>query len=207
MVQLKIEIEEEIKEYFLPESWEEIKVNQFGKIIEAQDTDNLTGIEKAVLALKAVTDIDEDIIYQLPIETFNKIIETISFTNTPIEAELKESIIVDDEEFFLKKDFDQLLLGEVISIEMIMEKTNGNIFKSIEELLCIFLRKKKDNGKLEPFKTDMMLRATKFKDIPITDIYQLMLFFLNSEHTSKNNTKDSLEKTKKKIKKEADLKQ
>lgn len=207
MVKLNIEIEEEIKEYFIPENWSEIKAHQFGAIIETQDTDNLTGIEKAIQVMKSVTDIDEEMIYQLPIQEFNKIVDILSFTNTPIQAEVKESIIVGDEEYFLKKDFDQLVLGEIISIEMIMEKTKGNVFSNIEELLCVFLRKKKDNGKLESFKTDMMLRANKFREIPITDIYQLMLFFLNGEGSLKNNMKDSLEEKKQKIKKEVDLNQ
>jgi hypothetical protein len=207
MITLNVELEEETKEYFIPENWQEIKVSQFGAIIEAQDTDNLSGIEKAIKVMKAVTDIEEDIIYQLAIDDFNKIVDVLSFTNTPIEPENKESIIVDGEEYFLKKDFDKLLLGEIISIELIMEKTQGNIFKSIEELLCIFLRKKKENGKLEPFKSDMMLRANKFKEISITDIYQLMLFFLNSADTSKNNTKDSLEEIKETLNEKVDLNQ
>jgi hypothetical protein len=207
MIKLNVELEEETKEYFIPENWGEIKVSQFAGIIEAQDTDKLSGIEKAIKVMKTVTDIDEDIIYQLSIDDFNKIVEVLDFTNTPIESENKESIIVDGEEYFLKKDFDKLLLGEIISIELIMEKTEGNIFKSIEELLCIFLRKKKENGKLETFKSEMMLRATKFKEISITDIYQLMLFFLNGVDLSKNNTKDSLEKIEEITKEKVDLNQ
>ena len=69
-------------------------------------------------------------------------------------------------------------MGEVISLELIMKEADGNLFKMMDKLLCIFLRKKKNNGKLETFKPEMMSRAELFKKAPISKVYNVFSFFL-----------------------------
>jgi hypothetical protein len=49
------------------------------------------------------------------------------------------------------------------------------------KLLCIFLRKKKENGKLESFKNSFMEREELFENVMISDVNNLFLFFLDGK--------------------------
>jgi hypothetical protein len=201
MVRVKFIADEENYEFDVPESWEEITVKEFTKIMELADNkDNLSEIEFFVKVINVLTGIPEEIIYVTPIDKFNQISQLLNFIDKEIKGELKESIIVDGEEYFLKTQFDDLTMGEVISIEMLVEKY-GNVNKCLDQLLCIFLRKKKENGKLESFKVSHMERAQQFEKVSITDIYQLMVFFSDGRTLSINSTKDSLEKGQKRKRK------
>lgn len=194
MIKLNFEADDETYSYEIPESWKEVNVEQFCKIMEAQELlDNKNPIMASVKMINAITGIPEDIIMLTPVDEVKKISESLQFTNTEIETNETESVIVDGEEYFIKKDFNSLNMGEVITIETIMDQTNQNIFKAFDQLLCIFLRKKKDNGKLEAFKTEHLTRADIFKKVSISDIYQTMVFFSNGNPLLENNTKESLE--------------
>lgn len=205
MIDLRLNIDGEDYNFELPESWEDIKVKDFSKIIGVQEKDNLNGLERIIEIINVISGIPVDLIMMIPITEFNKITEKLAFVNEDIKAQMKDSIIVNGEEYFLKKDFDNLTMGEIITIEMLVEETGGNIFKALDKLLCVFLRKKRDNGKLEMFKTDMLERSDIFKDISITEIYQLMIFFSTGRVSLENSTVDSSEKKERK-KKKIDLK-
>jgi hypothetical protein len=101
--------------------------------------------------------------------------------------------VVDGEEYFLYTEFNKYTAGEIISIETILQSVNKEIYKVMPELLCIFLRKKKENGKLEKYKTSFMERRDKFKDIKIDEINHLFTFFQIGRDLSANNTKVSSE--------------
>jgi hypothetical protein len=60
--------------------------------------------------------------------------------------------------------------------------------KVMPQLLCIFLRKKKENGNLEKYKTTFMQRTEKFKTIKVDEINHIFSFFLTGRDLSANNT-------------------
>jgi len=175
MIELEIELGNEKKTYNLPESWDEVSVDDYVKLTSI-DNDKLSQVQVVVKNLSVLTGIDEDTMYKIPMETFNGIVEYLYFFNQPLEGELVDSVELDGEEYFVKKDFDKLTLGETISIDVITEKYGDNFNLAIKELLCIFLRKKVD-GKLEEFSNDMMGRSELFGKISINKIHKLFSFF------------------------------
>jgi hypothetical protein len=150
MIELEIELGNEKKTYNLPESWDEVSVDDYVKLTSI-DNDKLSQVQVVVKNLSVLTGIDEDTMYKIPMETFNGIVEYLYFFNQPLEGELVDSVELEGEEYFVKKDFDKLLL-------------------------CIFLRKKVD-GKLEEFSNDMMGRSELFGKISINKIHKLFSFF------------------------------
>lgn len=180
----------------IPENWSEVNVEQFCGIMEAQEV--LESIKNPILAsvkmINIITGIPEDIIMMTPVDEIKKISESLEFTNTEVESIEKESLIVDGQEFFLKKDYNSLTMGEVITIDTLTQQTNNNIFKALDKLLCVFLRKKKENGKLETFRAEFLGRAELFKKVSIADVYQTIVFFSNGKGLLDNNTKVSSEK-------------
>jgi hypothetical protein len=126
-----------------------------------------------------LTGIEEELIYLLTQEQFLEVVEKVKFTNEEIVSELKESILVEGEEYFIKKDFDKLNMGEIISIESLLKQSDGDLSKCMSKLLCVFLRKKKENGNLESFKNSFMEREELFDNVMITDVNNLFVFFSN----------------------------
>jgi hypothetical protein len=140
-----------------------------------------------------LTGIDREVIEQIDYESFTELVKNLSFIYTPIEEKKNQSVIVDGEEYFLYTEFNKYTAGEIISIETILQSANNDIMKVMPQLLCIFLRKKKENGNLEKYKTTFMQRVELFKTIKVDEINHIFGFFLTGRDSSANNTAVSSE--------------
>lgn len=179
MTTLIIEIDDNKQQINIPHSWDDISIKTYRLLMTLNN--DLSLITLRIKTISIILNIDEDIVRMIPTEDFIKIEEALQFiTNTKINDEQNESIIINDEEYFCYNDFKNLTVGEQESINIIMDKYQHNILEGYNELLCILLRKKKDNGKLETFKSEMMNRADMFDNISINKINGLMFFFSNS---------------------------
>ena len=202
MIKVNVEVDGEVKEFNLPENWSEVSVDNFCRIWEF-DKNDMTTIEFATRIVSSFTDMDESLIMAMNYEDFQKIVGILDFTQTEFVPDKDvDNIELGDETYFMKKDFNQLTMGEVISIETIMGDANGNIYKVMDMLLCIFLRQKKENGNLETFQPHFMERRWKFRHIPISKVFTLFSFFLTGKNILGNNTNPSLEKQPKKNRKQ-----
>jgi hypothetical protein len=179
MIGIELVLDDELYNLELPESWDEVTVEQFTRIMELQETVNkMSQLDGSVKMTSALTKIPEDIIWMMTPEDFAKIVDSLKFLQQEIQAPLKDSIVIDGEEFFVKNNFDELTMGEIITIEQIQDETGGNIFKAMPKLLTLFLRKKNKKGELEKFNVKFISeRADKFKSITITDVYTLFFSF------------------------------
>jgi hypothetical protein len=196
MVKVNFEIDDDLHEFGIPERWEEVNVEQFMRIMALNnDKEGKTDIGLSMEIISILTGLALDLVYMIPITDFNQIQSVLDFTKEQVNSPLKDFVIVDDEEYFFKNDFNNLTMGEVITLETILGQ-DSNPYNSFDKLLCIFLRKKTKKGNLETFKTTFMERADMFKKITIADVYSLMVFFSGGETTLENNMKDSLENQK-----------
>lgn len=182
MIEINLEIDDEKFELNLPSGWDEITIKQYDKIAKIERTES--NLIQFVEILKILTNVDEETIMSIPAVEFQNITDNLQFLQEEVEDKEVESIVVDGVEYFLKKEFDKLTMGESISIEIIMKKYDNDLTKAIPELLCIFLRKKKENGKLESFKNSFMERAEMFSNLMISDVHQLFVFFSIGKSTS-----------------------
>lgn len=176
MTELELTIDDVITICNIPESWADVTVGDY-MLITQIDKENKSSIELMVAILTILLDIDEDLIYMLPVEEYHNITGMLNFTTETIEGTNVDSVMLEGDEYFIKKDFEQLTMGETVSIELLMKKYDNKIEAAMLELLCIFLRKKKENGKLETFKNSFMERTETFKKLSIVDVHNLFLFF------------------------------
>lgn len=179
----------------LPESWEEITVELYQKLFSKSFTD-LPVIQQTLHIVSSLTNLSEDIILSLPIERFKTIVDKIKYIYEEIPNENVEFITIEDENYYLYTDYSQLTTGEIISLDTILETNKNNINKCLSDILCIFLRKKKPNGKLERFSTLLFERKEMFSKLQITQVYHLIIFFLDGGTTYKPNTKDYMDDNK-----------
>lgn len=187
MIEINIELDDEVKQYQFPTDWSEVSVEQFGKLYSI-DKNIHSGMFFMFEVLHQLTGIDRDIIEQIDYESFTELVKNLKFVYEPIKEKKSESVIVEDEEYFLYSEFNKFTAGEIISIETILQSSNGDFVKVMPQLLCIFLRKKKENGKLEKYKTSFMERVEKFKHIKVDEINHIFSFFLTGRDSSPNNT-------------------
>lgn len=182
MKKLNLTIDDESREYNIPDNWSEVTVSTLQKLGQYQ-LDDMTEIEQSVKTISTLLGIDEDDVMMIPIDEFHKISDEVSFLNSDIESNPKDEIELNGETYYVKKDYSKLTTGEVVSIDTIMKKYDQNLMPAMAELLCIFLRKKKPNGKLEGFKNSFMDRAELFGDINVAEVYDLFINFSTTSDT------------------------
>ena len=193
MIEVKIDTDQEIKTYEFPDSWEEVTVKQFCDIY-THNFDNYNEFESSIVLLSIISGIEREIIEMMDVDDFKMLLDKLKFIKEDVKKVETDSIKIGEDEYFLQMDFDRFTTGEIITIEMILEKANNNLFKVISELLCVFLRKKTDSGRLEKFKTTMLQRKTMFESVKIAEIYHIFGFFLTGKNSLTNNMTDYTEK-------------
>ena len=192
MIKLNLEIDGEEKVYDIPTNWDDITVGKFIEIVKLNEINYKWDLNKIMEMMGILTTIPKDDIELLPVESFMEIQDKFSFLKQDVDKKMKDSIVIDGEEYFVKNDFNDLTLGESITIETLIKQVDNPVY-ILDQFLCLLLRRKK-NGKLESFKTTFLTdRIDLFRKIPITDVYQNIIFFLSGEHTYKNNMKVFLE--------------
>jgi hypothetical protein len=195
MVKLNLEIDEEVKEFNIPENWDEVNVEQFINLFSFE-RQGMTELNITTRTINVFTGIDEELLMMMNYNDFQQIVEVLSFTNKDMEVQVVDYIELEGEKYYLRKDFEKFTMGEIISIETILTSSENNILKVIDKLLCIFLRKKKENGNFEPFKVGMMDRVELFRTAPVSKIHHIFNFFSNGGTLSTSNMKDFSENQK-----------
>jgi len=177
MIQLNLTHKSELLEYNIPNEWEDITVEKFQQLANADFDDDMNELEKTIRSISIVTDIPEELLYKLSLDNYKLIARNFEFLKTEIKDDFKDEITIDGETYYVKKEFKELTLGESVSIDILINNSGGNLMKCMDMLLTIFLRKKIDN-ELEEYDTKFKHRAEIFKNIKITNIYNLFGFFL-----------------------------
>jgi hypothetical protein len=192
MVKLNLEIDGENKTYDIPTQWDDVTVDKFIEIVKLDEKKHINDLEKVMELMNILTTIPKDDVELLPVESFMEIQNNFSFVKTDVDKKMKDSIVIDGEEYFVKNDFNDLTMGESITIETLLKEADNPMY-ILDKMLCLFLRKKKENGKLESFKTTFLTdRIDIFRKAPITEVYNNLIFFSNGVDILENNMKDFL---------------
>lgn len=192
MIQINVELDEDIKSYSFPTTWDDLTVEQYSNLYSIDRTVH-TGMFFTFEVLHKLTGIDRDIIEQIDYKDFVQLVKGLEFIYTPLEKREVESIEIEGEKYYLQTEFNKFTAGEIISIDTIISKANGELNTVLSKLLCVFLKKKKPNGEFEKYKTSFMLREQMFSKIKISDVHHIFGFFLHGRDSSDNSTMVSSE--------------
>jgi len=190
MVSIEIDLDGESKLYEFPTSWSEITVNIYKKIHELPKPEDENNLMYLFDIINTLSGIDKTILYQMNIEQFQLISEQLKFIYTPVEVISVDNVEIDGEIYYLHTDYDRYTAGEIITIETLLKQTNHDYIKCMTDLLCIFLRKKKDD-KIELFTTDLFKRKEIFEKLNISQVNNVFSFFLTGGSSLETTTKDS----------------
>lgn len=167
----------------VPTSWDDITLETYQFIRALDRADYKTDLGLSVAFIDIVCDIDSK---ELSITDFNTISKTIEFMSTDVKADIKKSINVYGDTYKWVADFNSLTVGEMLSIEQVIDMEELTYEMSLDVVCAILLRKEG-----EAFDSNLFAeRRELFNTIPITEIKGMVNFFSNGGRCSIQNTKD-----------------
>jgi hypothetical protein len=190
MIEVNIDVEGIKMTYNVPDNWDEVTVEKFTNLYKNKNPNN-NELLGAVNIISSLSGIDSAVILQMDIDDFKELATRVTFITSEVPRTNVDYVEIGEDKYYLYSDFNKLTTGEVITLETLMESAEYDIHKIMPDLLCLFLRKKDEEGRFEKFTTDMLKRKELFLNLKITEIYHIFSFFLPGGNTSANNMKDS----------------
>ena len=156
----------------LPKKWSDISVEKFIEITEIDKELGPWHYNSEILSI--ITDEDIDDIEDLEIDILNAYIDQCKWAMSQPSKQYKHTLLG-----MQIKPLAKLSLFEYIDLDYFF---NNNYLKNIDKICAILYRQVKTNrwGEeiLEPYDYDINIRADKFLDLPITDVYGIINEFL-----------------------------
>jgi len=165
--------------YLCPTSWEEITLRQQLKV----NADALliqNDAFKKISILSGYAGIPVDVLKRIPIAELTELFKSIDFVNTSMPIQQITEIVFKDEIYYVSQNLLEIEFQDFISIENIVQANSGNTYNALPVIIAIMAKKKRKDGTLETIDDyDIMQRAEMFKDLPLTTINSISVFFYN----------------------------
>ena len=157
---------------YLPKKWSNISLEQFIEISEIDKEQGANGYNSDLLAI--VTDMSYDEVDELDIDQMVQMVADMKWANTQPSKQYKHELLG-----MKIKPLSKLCLFEYIDLDYYF---NDNYHTNLDKICAILYRQSKVNewGEvvLETYDYDINVRAEKFLDLPITDVYGIVAEFL-----------------------------
>jgi hypothetical protein len=161
--------------YQIPTEWSEVTVAQFKRW--SLGLNEKKGLENIITSVANLSGCPEELLWELPYDRLNELTEAIGFIARPVDHTEVSTITIGDEEYHLKKDFNQLTIGEVKAIE---ELSQGSIIENLNLLLTIFCRRKVE-GEWEPITNRLLEEQDKFNNVEVSKVWKIFEDFQTGE--------------------------
>ena len=183
-----IKLQIEGSEYELAREWSEISFAQYIEVVNI-NKDKWNDLEKAVKIIAHISNKPaecEQSILKLSKEDFEELASYFVWTNHPIDEfkSEKDFLEIDGKKYKIKKDYNKLSLGEMISVETLIE--NNKNLDAFEVAFGVLLREVDEDGKEKEFNEDVfidVIQNLKTK-VMLLDIYNHISFFLSGVQIS-----------------------
>ena len=156
----------------LPKKWSDITLEQFIEISEIDKEQGANGYNSELISI--VTDMTYDEIDELDLDDMVQMVDDMKWSNTQPSKQYKHELLG-----MKVKPLSKLCLFEYIDLDYYF---NDNYHTNLDKICAILYRQTKVNewGEvvLETYDYDIHLRAEKFLDLPITDVYGIVSEFL-----------------------------
>jgi len=199
---------------YLPKKWSEITLEQFIEINEIDKSQGANSYNSEMISI--VTDMSYEEVDELDLDDMVKMIADMKWSNTEPSKQYKHNLLG-----MKVKPFSKLCLYEYIDLDYYF---TNNYITNLDKICAILYRQTKVNewGEeiIEPYDYDCTIRADKFLDLPITEVYGIINEFLkfrdnflntyknlfNGEELSELSEEEKEELTTEELKEEEDIK-
>jgi len=157
---------------YLPKKWSNISLEQFIEISQIDKEQGANAYNSELISI--VTDMTYDEVDELDLDDMVKMVADMKWSNTQPSKQYKHELLG-----MKIKPLAKLCLFEYIDLDYYF---NDNYHTNLDKICAILYRQSKVNewGEvvLEPYDYDISIRAEKFLDIPITEVYGIVAEFL-----------------------------
>ena len=174
-MKVKIKKEGKVKEFKLINSWSDVTLETWLKLI---DFETGTKTEEAEATLEALSDIPKRLVKELALSDVAAIMSKIGELQAKQDTELKRIIEINEVEYGFHPDLDSITLGEYADIEQFIK--NG-IDTNLPELMSVLYRpikeKKNDIYIIDAYDGDIRLRTEEMKQMSAQQVQSALVFF------------------------------
>ena len=174
-MKVKIKKEGKVKEFKLINSWSDVTLETWLKLI---DFETGTKTEEATETIAALSDIPKQLIKELALSDVANIMSKVAELQQKQDTKLKRIIEINDIEYGFHPDLDSISLGEYADIEQFIK--NG-IDKNLPELMAVLYRpvkeKKNDIYIIDSYDGDIRLRTEEMKQMSAQQVQSALVFF------------------------------
>ena len=174
-MKVKIKKEGKVKEFKLINSWSDVTLETWLKLI---DFSTGTKTEEATETIAALSNIPKQLVKELALSDVAVIMSKIAELQAKQDTTLKRIIEINGVEYGFHPDLDSITLGEYADIEQFIK--NG-IETNLPELMAILYRpvklKKNDIYIIDSYDGDIRLRAEEMKQMTAEQVQSALVFF------------------------------
>ena len=174
---MKVKIKKEGKKetYNLIESWSDVTLEKWIKIIDKETGSKTKEAEETIAAL---SDIPRELINELPLKDVAIIMSKIADLQSKQETVLKKTFEIEGVEYGMHPNLDDLTLGEYADLETFIK--NG-IENNMPEVMAVLFRPiKEKNGSaytIAAYDGEIALRAEEMKKMSAEQVQSALVFF------------------------------
>jgi hypothetical protein len=193
---IKLKVNDEVKRYELPTSWDEVSIGQYSKLMIAVDKEDSTEIELMVKSLEALADIPGGLLTKVPIKMLREAYkQLVELTSTLPNRELTRVIEIDGVEYGFIPNWDELSLGEFVDLDNYLQDGFNNLDKVFSVLYRPVLKRDGIKYIIEDYNLDNIVNRRKlFRErMSIDTLYAALVFFCNIGRKLTESTLSSLE--------------
>jgi len=176
-MKVKIKKEGKTKEFKLINSWDDVTLETWLKLI---DFETGTKTEAATETIAAISDIPRQLIKELALSDVGAIMSKVGELQAKQDTKLKRIIEVNGVEYGYHPQLSEITLGEYADIEQFIK--NG-IENNLPELMAVLYRpikeKKNDIYIIDSYDGDIRLRAEEIKQMSAEQVQSALVFFYN----------------------------
>ena len=176
-MKVKIKKQNKVKEFKLINSWEDVTLETWLKLI---DFETGTKTEEATETIAALSDIPKKLVKELALSDVAVIMSKIGELQAKQDTKLKRIIEINGVEYGFHPDLDSISLGEYADIETFIK--NG-IDSSLPELMSVLYRpikeKKNDIYIIDAYDGNIRMRTEEMKQMSAEQVQSALFFFYN----------------------------
>ena len=176
-MKVKIKKEGKVKEFKLINSWSDVTLETWLKLI---DFETGTKTEEATETIAALSDIPKKLIKELSLSDVAVIMSKVGELQAKQDTTLKRIIEINDVEYGFHPDLNKITLGEYADVEQFIK--NG-IETNLPELMAILYRpikyKKENIYIIDAYDGEITMRTEEMKQMTAEQVQSALFFFYN----------------------------
>jgi hypothetical protein len=174
-MKVKIKDKGKIKEFKLINSWEDVTLDSWTKLINHKSKSKS---KEALTLISELSNIPKDIINKLDLSTIAIIMGRIGKLQSEADNKLTRIIEIDGKRYGFHPDLDSLTLGEYADIETFIKM---DIDQHLPEVMAILYRpiveEKNNIYTIEPYDGEIKMRTEEMKKMSSQQVQNALVFF------------------------------